>query len=243
MDSFKPTSEIPLSNSKIITPNNSTITISYNIETNNDIMKEYTKRIDPLKLIEFATNKVLKLLYGDADLNLNMTIPVKYNLIPDEKDGAYFSIADGAVNINLIYIQQWYENTTSDEFNIYIIGLMIHEITHAFSRLDKLAYDKDIFADAQTRIATESVCEYIRFISGFANPNWELKYSKKTLPTERYGPEPAYFHYWLNQQFPGFASKLLNSFFMDTKFETFLKATTSKSLEQLWREFNDVLPN
>jgi hypothetical protein len=100
----------------------------------------------------------------------------------------------------------------------------------------------DLFEEEKTRWNCEVIAEYTRWVSGFASPDWELRKSEKELPIERYGAESAYFHYLLTEKFPGYTSKLLNSFYNKQRYSDFLPTITDKTEKELWKEFQKELP-
>jgi hypothetical protein len=232
---------IPLKSNKIIKINNKPIDIGYEfLEKTNDFVNNLNKRFDPMKLLEFGLRKAVEKIYGNND----EFIPYKVRMISEKTPrDVYAGAAVGHWDIYLNYdfIRKIYEDTNSYDFDMYYIGLIIHECVHILMNFEKY---RGPYESEDTIRIEENLAEYVRFSTGYYPLNKQyLAKSSKPKPTEKYGPEGAWFMYWLGKTYPGILTKLIpfSRRYIKSLDSLYIKET-GKTEAQLFSEFNEELP-
>jgi hypothetical protein len=235
--------------SKELTINGKKIIISYITEGSIPLLDKIDKEIDKLALIEYSVETIATILYGQSSNFALENIKIQYSQKFDNSDNKYYSGAQelhspdnksvSVIQTNFSFIEEIYAETDHDEFLEYYIGLFMHEITHSFLMPD---LDSNSVEDDENRSRiSENISEYIRLVAGFMRYK-DLGMLNKTLPTEKYGAEGAYYLYFLQNKYPGILSKLIHyTIKLDKTLDNTLIDYTGKTNEELFAEFKEDL--
>lgn len=244
LEILKPTGEIPVSNSKDITIGDKVVTLRYTIESSNDFIHKINKRFDPLKLVEFCFLKTIGLVYGpnprEAPRNVHYILRSKPIDNQDKYAGARAFLKGGiqVIDTNFDFIFKIYQETTPYDFDMYYIGLIIHEMSHILTD----TFCNGPYFNESRGILMENLSEYVRFTSGYYRKDkMFLLKSRKKKVTEYYGPEGAWFIYWLTTINKDILQDLHLYSRGYIKDPVYVKHT-GKTQEELWKEFQKVLP-
>lgn len=227
--------------SKEITMGSDKITLSYEKKDDSQsFFKLLDSKIDQIKLLEYAYRKCFGIVYDkNQPITHNRNIKLMIGIFRDKDNGGFAGAYvgdDKNMYTNNEFIQAMYEDTTEDEFIIYYIGLIIHEMTHIFNlfRITTIT--------GKMRFG-EHIAEYVRLVSGFQRNTkyWKVTKTSETVPPP-YGAYGSYFLYWLNEKYPGFIQKLMSDMYLEGDVIETHKTITGKSEEELFAEFQKELP-
>ena len=236
--------DIPDSASKDIIIGDNVVTLKYTIESPGDFIKKINKRFNPMKLLEFCFIKTIGLVYGpdirEATRNIHFILRSHPVGDQDKYAGARTFLIKGVhvIDTNFDFISKIYAETTQYDFDMYYIGLLIHEISHTL----KDNFCNGPYFEQSRRLLMENLSEYFRFVSGYYRKDrMFLLKSKKQKVSEYYGPEGAWFIYWLTTINKDILPDLHLYSRGYIKDPVYVKHT-GKTEKQLWKEFQKVLP-
>jgi hypothetical protein len=222
------------------------IKIALDNQYTDDFIKMLNDRYDTVKLMNFALKKASERINGDNIYNkilyvINVRVINPENVPESGKyAGGTFDRRDNTLTMNYGFIKGMYGQTNQFDFDMYYIGLFIHECSH-FLMEKRIGPNKP--TEEMLRIE-ENLCEYVRFSSGYyMKSKMFLKKSNKSRPTEDYGAEAGFFMYWLGKNHPGILKQLF--LFSKGRFkenlDEFYIRNVGKTEVQLFSEFQQLL--
>lgn len=222
------------------------IKIVEEVKYTNDFINMLNSRYNLVKLVNFSLRKASERFNG-TDIYIKIPYELTVKVIDpstiDEANkyaGGTFDNRDMTLTMNYSFIKTIYNETNQFDFDMYYIGLVIHECCH-FLMVTNLGPNKQ--TGEMIRIE-ENLCEYVRFSTGYyMKSKMFLKKSNKQRPSEQYGAEAGFFIYWLGKNHNGILKELF--LFCKGRFkgnlDDFYKQRTNKTEIELFAEFQNQL--
>jgi hypothetical protein len=245
MNLLKPDGSTPVTK-KTIYLDGSSVELSYSVNYEAVSILDsmgIMNNIETMKVLEYALKKAKTIMLGkDKKFRYDIvTVTFRKTNELSKYAGAY--TLGGSLYVNCEFLKAIYGERTKEDFIKYYIGLFIHEFTHMVLYPQYFNVTSDIIT------ISENLCEYVRLVSGYGLNNWYLRKSSKEGPTEKYGPEGAYFVYYIEKNYPGFVNAIL--LFVEPILYTAVYSTatlndlifkhTGRTLKDLWASFQNEL--